>query len=217
MTEKVPTAGLVPFQTFCGRPTLTWPAPRPAERLCLPFTVAAEGRYAIRLTAFVAPDFGRFVLSIDDQVAIPYADFAAQDAGETDLLLGTHTLAAGTHTLTFEPLADGNATETAGGLAVELLRLLALPPEAVRTVRTHNEAHFIRLGIGRAVYAYRLAYDMLPDSLETLVDSGIMEARFLTDENFLPLTCHPEAESLLVQSTAPNGWHHRFYGLDARR
>ena len=100
---------------------------------------------------------------------------------------------------------------------MELLRLLALPPEADRTVRTHHEAHFIRLGIGRAIYAYRLAYDELPDSLERLVQSGVMPERYLKDENGLPLKARREGAYLVVESTAPNGWTHRWQGLDARR
>jgi hypothetical protein len=98
-----------------------------------------------------------------------------------------------------------------------MLRLLKLPPEANRTQRTHNEAHFIRLGIGRAVYAYRLAYGVLPDSLETLAKSGIMPQRYLKDENFLPLRSRREGEYLVVESPRPGGWSHRWQGLDARR
>ena len=79
------------------------------------------------------------------------------------MLVGTHELAPGIHKISFH--SSSNADQ-AGTLAVELLRLLALPPEVHRTVRTHHEAHFVRLGIGRAIYAYRLAYDELPDSLE---------------------------------------------------
>ena len=51
-------------------------------------------------------------------------------------------------------------------MAVEMLRLLKLPKKAVREVKTDNEAHFVRLGIGRSLYAYRLVYGKLPDSLE---------------------------------------------------
>ena len=47
--------------------------------------------------------------------------------------------------------------------------MLKLPPEAVREVKTENEAHFVRLGIGRAVYAFRLAYGELPDMKYSLV------------------------------------------------
>ena len=68
-----------------------------------------------------------------------------------------------------------------------MLRLLPLPPEATRTVKTHNEAHFIRLGIGRAVYTYRLAYGQVPDSIEALVKAGLMPPRYLSDENQKPL------------------------------
>ena len=102
-------------------------------------------------------------------------------------------------------------------MAVEMLRLLKLPPPGGREVKTHNEAHFVRLGIGRALYAYRLAYGKLPDSLETLVESGIMPARYLKDENELPLKYRREGDFMVVESPAPNGWKHRWQGLDARR
>jgi len=89
--------------------------------------------------------------------------------------------------------------------------------EARRESKTHNEAHHVRLGIGRAVYAYRLAHGVLPSSLEVLVQAGILPSRFLEDENGNPLTSHLEGESFAVKSTAPDGWSHRWSGLDARR
>ena len=90
------------------------------------------------------------------------ADFRAPEPAEADLALGTHELKKGKHTIAFR--APENA-EQVGPLGVEILRLLKLPREAKRIERTHHEAHFIRLGIGRALYAYRLAFDTLPDSL----------------------------------------------------
>ncbi len=102
-------------------------------------------------------------------------------------------------------------------MAVEMLRLLKLPPLATRPVKTHHEAHFIRLGIGRSLYAYRLAYGQLPDSLETLVQSGIMPARYLNDENGRPLKARREGEFMIVESPTPGGWEHRWQGLDPRR
>jgi hypothetical protein len=94
---------------------------------------------------------------------------------------------------------------------------LKLPPEVNREVKTDNEAHFIRLGVGRAVYAYRLAYGELPSSLDILVQSGMMSDRYLTDENGFALKSRLEGEYFAVESTAPNGWKHRWLGLDARR
>ena len=62
-----------------------------------------------------------------------------------------------------------------------------------------------------------LAYDELPDSLQTLVKSGIMPERYLNDENGRPLKASVVNGYFVVQSTAPNGWEHRWQGLDARR
>ena len=125
----------------------------------------------------------------------------------------------GTHTVIFQALdvAATGEQPTARPLAVEMLRLLQLPPPARREVKTHHEAHFVRLGIGRALYAYRLAYGKLPDSLETLVEVGIMPARYLKDENELPLKFRREGDFMVVESPAPNGWKHRWQGLDPRR
>ena len=102
-------------------------------------------------------------------------------------------------------------------MAVEMLRLLRLPQEATRAVKTHHEAHFIRLGIGRAVYAYRLAYGELPESLDTLVKAGLMSPRYLADENEKPLRSRRDGDYLVVESTGPGAWTHRWQGLDARR
>ena len=97
------------------------------------------------------------------------------------------------------------------------MRLLKLPAEVNREVKNHNEAHFIRLGIGRALYAYRLAYGELPDSLETVVCAGIMPKRYLNDENNRPLKVWREGDYLVVESDGPEPWKHQWQGLDARR
>jgi hypothetical protein len=200
---------------FGGRPALVWPNQETDARLTLPFTVAEEGRYAVRLTAFTAPDYGLYDLALDGQTVLSAADFRSPDYEETDLLLGTHTLWPGDHTLSFRAL--NTPSGSARPLAVEMLRLLKLPPEATRPVKTPNEAHFFRLGIGRAVYAYRLAYGELPASLDTLVESGIMPARYRQDENGFALVSRREGDYFVVESPAPGGWKHRWLGLDARR
>ncbi len=199
---------------FGARPVLLWPVKTPGERLELPFSLATAGRYALRLTAPATPGYGRFDIAIDGATMLAPADFNAAALAEADLLLGTHQLAAGAHTLSFTALPV-DAAGAAAPLAVELLRVLALPPEAAPAAKTDNEAHFIRLGIGRAVYAYRLAYGALPESLEALAASGIMPQRYLTDENNLPLRAKREGDFFAVESQS--GWSHKWQGLDARR
>ncbi len=199
---------------FGARPVLSWPNKTPGAALTLPFQVSEEGRYAVRLTAGNGPGHGVYGIEIDAKKVLS-ADFRAQEFAEADALLGTHVLAKGNHTISFREAAA--SPHQPGPLTVEMLRLLRLPPEAKREVRTHHEAHFIRLGIGRAVYAYRLAYGEIPDSLQTLVKSGIMPARYLSDENHLPLRSGREGDYLVVESPAPSGWKHRWQGLDARR
>ncbi len=199
---------------FGGRPALSWLNLVPEARLSLLFTVAEEGRYAVRLSAFTAPNFGVYEISLDEHPVLS-ADFRTSEEGEVDLLFGTFSLPEGKHTLRFRALET--APNQAQGMAVEMLRLLKLPSEAVRKVKTHNEAHFYRLGIGRAVYAYRLAYDELPESLPQLVETRMMDARYLHDENGSLLLSRREGERFIVESSAPNGWKHFWLGLDARR
>ncbi len=226
---------------FGGRPALFWPNSEPDARLSLPFQVTEEGRYAIRLIAFKGPGYGTFDIELDGAIVLPAVDFSAQEFEETDLLLGAHALASGEHhILSFRAASASvgqlNATSSEIGyrrsvlhapnsgenpdarpLAVEMLRLLKLPPEAVREVKTENEANFIRMGIGRAVYAYRLAYGEVPASLEALVESGIMSDRYLNDENGHPILSRLEDGCLMAESTRAGGWAHRWQGLDSRR
>ena len=206
-------AGEVTVRTtgfFGGRPALTWSPPSPDSRLDIPFTVSESGRHAIRLTALADPAGGRFDIEIDGVAALSDVNLRSDDDSELDLLLGTRDLAEGSHILSFTALCEG-------ALSVEMLRLLKLPPEANRFPKNHNEAHFIRLGIGRATYAFRLAHGRLPESLQELVVSGIMEDRYLRDENGFALVCRRDGDFLSVDSTAPNGWSHRWQGFDARR
>lgn len=200
---------------FGARPVLGWANTTVGERLTLPFEVESAGRYAVRLTAGAAPDFGACDIALDGKVVLKRADFRAPEDNELDLQLGTHELAKGTHQLSFHAIATEGGR--AAPIAVEMLRLLPLPPEATRAVKTHNEAHFIRLGIGRAIYAYRLAYGKVPDSLEAVVKAGLMSRRYLADENQKPLRCWREGDALAVESNGPEPWTHRWQGLDARR
>lgn len=207
---RVETTGM-----FGARPVLSWTNSEPGARLTLPFDVESPGRHAVRLTAGTAPEFGLYDIELDGKKVVAAADFRSRDGEELDLPLGTHELGAGPHTLSFVALAAGSGA--ARPLAVEMLRLLRLPPEATRPVKTHHEAHFIRLGIGRAVYAYRLAYGQLPDALETLVKADLLPPRYLADENGKPLRSHREGDFLVVESTGPEPWTYRWQGLDARR
>jgi len=207
---RVETTGM-----FGARPVLSWTNSQPGARLSIPFTVDSPGRRAVHLTAGTAPEFGVFDVELDGTKVAQMVDLRSNDYDELDLSLGTHELAAGSHTLTFQALAT--VQDQARPLAVEMLRLLPLPPEATRAVKTDHEAHFVRLAIGRAIYAYRLAYGELPESLETLVKAELMSSRYLNDENGKPLHAHREGDFLVVQSTGPEPWSYRWQGLDARR
>ncbi len=200
---------------FGARPILLWTNTVSGGRLTLPFSVSQEGRYALRLAAVAAPDYGTYDIELDGKTALAGANFRAADFDELDLSLGTHSLSPGEHTLSFHALAV--EAKKARPVGAEMLSVLRLPPEATRAVKTHNEAHFIRLGIGRAVYAYRLAYGVLPDSLDALVKAGLMSSRYLADENNQPLRSHREGDFIIVESTGAEPWSYRWQGLDARR
>jgi hypothetical protein len=198
---------------FGARPVLTWPNKKRGAVLTLPFELPEDGRFAVRLTATNGPLNGTYDVELDGKRVLT-ANFRTPEDGEADVALGTHELKKGDHTIAFR--ATKNAGQV-GSLGVEILRLLKLPPEAKRTERTHHEAHFIRLGIGRAIYAYRLAFDMLPDSLETLVEKGFMSERYLRDENNLPLKAWREGDTIVVESPGKDHWKHSWMGLDPRR
>lgn len=206
---------------FGGRPALHISDARVGDSVSFPFEVSASGRYALRLTGSPGAGGGQFTAEIDGKDTKPVS-FQATGFSvgyhAPDVLLGTFELAEGAHTLTFRPI-ESNATTHA--LGVESLRLLRLPAPAERHPKTFNEAHFYRIGIGRAVYAYRLAYDTLPESLDVLHESGIMDSRYLKDENGYDMESGCEGEGaerkFAVRSLAPNGWQYSWRGLDARR
>ncbi len=169
----------------------------------------------VRLLAFTTPASGTYDVALDGETALTGESFHGDDFAEADLLLGTHTLSAGAHALTFRSVAG--AAADGQSLAVESLRWIKLPLEADRDVKTHNEAHFIRLGIGRGVYSYHLAYGELPATLGILVQAGVMPPRYLDDENGRALVSRVEEGRFVVESAAPEGWRHAWTGLDARR
>ncbi len=203
---KIDTSGL-----FGARPVLLWINRAPDASVSFPFEVKSDAQYAVRLTAASGGDHGKYNVEIDGRSA-GTLDFRTPDGAELDLSLGRLTLTKGSHTIAFK-----GTKEQPGPLAIEMLRLLKLPPAAKREPKTHHEAHFVRLAIGRAAYAFRLAFGRVPDSLDELVKSGILDARYLNDENNVPLKSRREGEYLVVESTAGEVWTHKWTGLDARR
>jgi hypothetical protein len=164
------------------------------------------------------PVYGVYNVFIDDK-KVGEADFRGPEENELDLPLGVRKLKAGEHKLVFEAKSISVPSGEAGAksMTVEALRLLKLPKKAVREVKTDNEAHFVRLGIGRSLYAYRLVYGKLPDSLDEMVKTGIMPKKYLKDENDVPLKAWREGDSMIVESVGPVHWKHQWTGLDPRR
>ena len=221
LNAKTTGSAKVEVQTqgfFGARPLLAWPNTKIGARLTLPFTLAEDGNFAARLSGLRSPDLGRYAVFIDDK-QVAEVDFCGPEESEMDEALGTHVLSKGAHKLVFEAKAvhTPGQPDQATPMAVEMLRLLKLPTKAVREVKTDNEAHFVRLAIGRSLYAYRLAYGKLPDSLETLVKAGFMPKRYLKDENNVPLKAWREGEYMMVESVGPVHWKHKWTGLDPRR
>ncbi len=214
---------------FGARPTLLWPTTTVGATLSMPIEIAADGRYAVRVAASRGAEYGVFDAELDGKkvATIDLRPSPATPSGEADVLLGTFVLTKGTHTIAFrvaEAVGGASASGSGGGavgggkaLALELIRTLKLPPEVVREVKTHHEAHFVRLGIGRALYAHRLAYGTLPFTLKELVDKGLMTDRYLSDENNRPLLFRREGDLFVVESTEGEKWVKRWTGLDPRR
>lgn len=209
---------------FGGRPSLRWTGPTAGDSVTFPFSLAEDGRYTARVCAFRFgggddPCFpredkpaGLFSIELDGEVVVDDTNFDPLEYNEPNVDLGEHSLKAGEHELTFRAKSD-----TGGDLGLEFMRTLCLPTKAAREKKSHNEAHFFRLGIGRAVYAYKLAYGKLPKDLQELVDLEIMESRYLKDENGNPVETWIEGERFFARSTAERGWTHSWSGADARR
>jgi hypothetical protein len=210
---------------FGGRPSLRWSGFASGDTVSFPFEIPEGGRITGRVCAFrfggsesacfQGEDSGKkglFAILLDGKEVVDGVSFDPIEFEEPAISIGEHELAAGKHTITFKALADN-----LGDLGLEYMRTICLPPLAVREKKTHNEAYFFRLGIGRAVYAYKLAYGKLPDSLQQLVDMGIMEEMYLNDEHGQPLKTWVADGQVFAQSMAKPGWTHSWTGADARR
>lgn len=210
---------------FGGRPSLRWSGHKAGDLLRFPFDLPEGGRITGRICAFLFGGSdsacfsgenpgkqGFFEILLDGKSAAQNVSFETIEYEEPAISIGEHVLDAGRHTIAFKAIQDG-----LGDLGIEFMRTLCLPPLAVREVKTHNEAHFYRLGIGRAVYAYRMAYGSLPESLQQLVDLEIMDARYLHDEHGNKLESWIEGGRIWAKSPAQGGWSHSWSGADARR
>lgn len=194
---------------FGGTPFVHLPNAHAGATLSIPFSVNESGNYVVRLDAFKGPEYGTFDIEIDGQAIAKSVNFAGDD-GDFDFRIGELVLAAGEHTMAFRCL-------TPSGLAIEKLNLLKLPPKAVRAVNGANERHFVKLALGSAIYRHRLVYREMPTSLEQLVDKGLLDPRFLKDENLCDLKSSLDGDALIVKSTAPDPWTHSWKGVDPRR
>ena len=109
------------------------------------------------------------------------------------------------------------ALAQSSSLIDDIGRTVTLPAPARREMFTHHEAHFVRLAIGRAIYAHRLAFGALPADLKVLVAGGLLDPRFENDENGVPLLVRRVGDALEVESRGKEPWKRSWQGLDARR
>jgi hypothetical protein len=194
---------------FGMRPALRWSAPPVGARLAVPFEVErANERCAVRVTVNAGPCMGVFDVCLDGVEAARGVSLRGAEEGLRQVSLGVHRLEAGRHEVSF--LSQG-----AGDLSLESVRFLPLPPEASLGVkRPACEGHFVRLAIGRAVYAHRMVEGRLPASLEELVTDRLLEPRYREDENRRPLRGGVRGDAFVVE--AP-GWRGEWTGIDPRR
>jgi hypothetical protein len=203
---------------FGGTPVIHWPNTAVDGSITVPFVVKEDGKYVVRMDAFKELDYGVFDIQFDGETVAEAVDFSG-DGGEDygvdfDLRVGVLDLKAGDHKLTFKCVKSG---PKGCGVGFEKLIMLKLPPEARREVKTTNERHFVKLALGSAIYSHKLVYGTLPKSLEQLVEMGMLDKRFLKDENEYAFKSRLEGDALIVESTAPEPWTHSWRGLDPRR
>ncbi len=198
---------------FGARPVLLWPNDEAGVMLTLPFKLSQDGRFAVRLTAASGPRNGLYDIDPGRQEG-PHRRFPCPRGRRDGPRARDSRVEQGQPPDLLSAPARTRAGRAAGRGGPAVLEVAA---RGRATEKTHHEAHFIRLGIGRALYAYRLAFDALPDSLETLVEKGFMTERYLRDENNLPLKAWREGDAMVVESPGKDHWKHSWQGLDARR
>jgi hypothetical protein len=205
--EGAPPPAVDMHGLFGMRPSIKWAAPPLDGLLSFPFTVRTAGRYAVRIAIPAGPQGGVFDILLDGGEGVRGSDLRLAHGQTSSIGLGEQQLEAGTHRLTFRSHGKGD-------LIAESVRTLLLPPKATLShKRPDHEGHFVRLAIGRAVYAHRLMEDALPRSLQALVDAGLLESRFLRDENNQPLRGGLRGSRFHVEGPA---WKHEWEGIDAR-
>lgn len=103
---------------------LWWTNARPGDTLELGFGVKEAGTYAVFAQLTKARDYGIVTLSVDGTIVAEGVDLYAPDpmpAGEIEL--GTHTLAAGEHTLGVKIAGANEQAEKAYMFGIDYLRL----------------------------------------------------------------------------------------------
>lgn len=202
---------------FGGTPVVHWPNQAVGGTITVPFVVKEDGNYVVRMDAFKGPDYGVFDIQFDGETVAEAVDFSGggEDYGaDFDLRVGVFELKAGDHKLTFKCVKSG---PKGCGVGFEKLIMLKLPKAAFREVKSDNERHFVKLALGSSIYSHKLVYGTMPRSLEQLVEMGMLDKRFLKDENNYDFRSRLEGDALIVESTAPQPWSHSWKGLDPRR
>lgn len=212
--------GLASVRASAGEPTVQWLGDRPivfwqngdAEgSLEVSFEIPEAIRCAAKLALVTSHDYGVFDVYLDGELAVAAADLYRADTGYHDLSFGTRELSAGTHTLTLRCRGANPSASRADGaghyLGLDAVKLLRLPEYVMRPMgqRGREERHWIWRGITDGVRAFRAIRRRAPESLQEVVDAGLLGERYLTDENHQPLESRMEADKLVVESVGMDG------------
>jgi len=215
LTDSLPDAkasgGDVTVQWLSDRPIVFWQNQDPGGSIQIPFTVPKALRCAAKLGVITSYDYGVFDVYLDGERIIADADLYRADTSFHELSFGTREMAAGPHTLTLKCRGANERSVRAGGaghyLGLDAIKLLALPEYVMRPMgkRGREERHWIWRAISDGVRAFRAIHRRTPESLQALVDSGLLGERYLNDENHQPLESRLEGDKLVVESVGMDG------------
>ena len=214
---------IVEAQGFFGaRPLLRWRNREVAVRLTLPFTVAEDGKYAIRLSAMQDPAYGLYTIFIDKK-KMGEADFRGPEENELDLPLGVRKLAKGEHVLVFleaKLISPPGEPTKAKSMTVEAPRLLKLPKKAVRKVKDLRPPGAFRAA-GPRPLALRLSAGLRKAARDARRNGqGRHHAEEIPQRRkrrCLGPRGLVEGDAMVVESVGPVHWEHRWTCLDPRR
>lgn len=220
LPEARASGGDLTVQWLSDRPIIFWQNTDPAGCIEVPFTVPSALRCAAKLSVVTSYDYGTFDVCLDGEKLIDSADLYRSDTGFHELSFGTREIAAGPHVLKLTCRGASERSGPADGaghyLGLDAVKLLELPEYVMRPMgrRGREERHWIWRAITDGVRASRATHRRTPESLQAMVDAGLLGDRYLNDENHQPLESWLEGDKLVVESVGMDGikgtdddWH----------